>query len=98
MTISNHELPLNLHFFIFNLLLDSCQVNNGGCDINARCSHDPDTNAVLCTCNTGFVDSGSNSESLHKCTGTIISKYDHLITRNPYFSFVRHVQRKQWRM
>ena len=39
-------------------LAEDCQVNNGGCDINAKCSHDPKTYAVRCTCKTGYVNIG----------------------------------------
>lgn len=49
--------------------LDSCNVNNGGCDTNADCSHDSNTNAVVCSCKTGFV-SNQNGTSL-VCKGTI---------------------------
>jgi hypothetical protein len=36
--------------------VDACTINNGGCDTNAACAHDPTTNAIECTCNTGYVD------------------------------------------
>lgn len=42
-------------------ITDSCQVNNGGCDTNAFCSHDKTTNAVICTCKTGYTNTGSAS-------------------------------------
>jgi hypothetical protein len=38
---------------------DSCQVQNGGCECNSLCSHHPVTNAVKCTCRTGYVNSGT---------------------------------------
>ena len=49
------------------LISDSCKVGNGGCDCNAACSHDPTTNAVKCTCNTGYTNTGSGSTVV--CTG-----------------------------
>ena len=49
--------------------LDSCQVNNGGCDPCATCSHDAATNSVVCTCKTGYTNTGSDSTVV--CTGKI---------------------------
>ncbi len=49
------------------LILDSCKVNNGGCDCDAQCSHDKNTNAVKCTCNPGYTNTGSGSTV--SCTG-----------------------------
>ena len=46
---------------ICTFLSDSCQVNNGGCDTNAVCSHDTTTNAVKCTCKTGYTNTGTGS-------------------------------------
>lgn len=40
---------------------EDCDVNNGGCDANAKCSHDPKTYAVLCTCKPGYVNVGVGS-------------------------------------
>ena len=51
-------------FFPFS---DACDVNNGGCHADARCSHDPKTNLVVCTCKTGFVDTDPGSAVV--CTG-----------------------------
>ena len=48
-------------------VLDSCTVNNGGCDPNAACSHDSTTNAVKCTCKTGYTNTGTGSNVV--CTG-----------------------------
>ena len=48
-------------------IVDSCNVNNGGCDKNAACSHDKDTFAVVCTCKTGYTNVGSGSTV--KCEG-----------------------------
>ena len=45
---------------------DSCTVNNGGCDPNAFCSHDTTTNAVQCTCKTGYTNTGSGSTTVCK--------------------------------
>ncbi|CAM2730445.1 unnamed protein product, partial [Rotaria socialis] len=39
----------------------SCQVNNGECGSNATCSHDASTNAVVCSCKNGYVNSGTGS-------------------------------------
>ena len=41
------------------MISDSCKVNNGGCDPNASCFHDEATNAVNCTCKTGYTNTGS---------------------------------------
>lgn len=49
------------------VITDSCRVNNGGCDKNANCSHDPTTNAVRCVCKTGYTNTGSGSVVV--CTG-----------------------------
>ena len=51
----------------FNAYTDSCQVNNGGCDANADCSHIPIDNAVKCTCKTGYVFIGTGTSTV--CTG-----------------------------
>ena len=50
--------------------LDSCQVNEGGCDLNAICSHNTTTNAVICTCKAGYTNSGSQSTVV--CKGKIL--------------------------
>ena len=50
-------------------IVDSCLVNNGGCGINATCSHDDTTDAVRCTCKTGFINIGSSSAVM--CRGSI---------------------------
>ncbi|CAF4473352.1 unnamed protein product [Rotaria socialis] len=39
----------------------NCQVNNGECGSNATCSHDASTNAVVCSCKNGYVNSGTGS-------------------------------------
>ena len=49
------------------IVVDSCQVNNGGCDSNAICSHDSKSNGVVCTCKTGYSNTGSASNVI--CTG-----------------------------
>ena len=58
---------------IYKLLLDSCQVNNGGCDPNAACSHDSATNAVKCTCKTGYANTGTGAAVV--CTGNSIIRH-----------------------
>ena len=50
-----------------HIISDACQVNNGGCDSNAICSHDGSTNEVICTCKVGYTNTGS--ESRVNCTG-----------------------------
>ena len=47
--------------------LDACDVNNGGCHINALCSHEAKTNRVVCKCKTGYVD--TDPGLLVVCTG-----------------------------
>lgn len=54
---------------IMIFIVDSCDVNNGDCDPNAACSHDATTNAVKCTCKTGYTNTGSNFVVV--CTGNI---------------------------
>ena len=49
--------------------VDSCQVKNGGCDVNSVCSHENNTNAVVCTCKTGYTNTGSRSSVT--CTGRV---------------------------
>lgn len=51
-------------------ILDSCLVNNGGCEKNAICSHDPKSNEVKCICKRGFTNTGT--ESVTNCTGMIL--------------------------
>ncbi len=48
-------------------VLDSCQVNNGGCGCQAGCSHDSKTNAVVCVCKTGYTNTATGSGAV--CTG-----------------------------
>lgn len=56
-------------YTFWKIILDSCEVNNGGCDPNAVCSHDSATNAVRCTCKTGYTNTATNSTVV--CTGNI---------------------------
>ena len=53
---------------------DSCNVNNGGCDKYATCSHDSTTFAVVCTCKTGYTNVGTGSTV--KCEGTYHAAID----------------------
>ena len=50
--------------------VDSCLVNNGGCDPSALCSHDPRTNACQCSCKNGYTNTGSMSNVV--CTGVFL--------------------------
>lgn len=43
------------------MLADRCDVDNGGCDVNAICSHDDTTYAVVCHCKSGYVNIGTGS-------------------------------------
>ena len=52
--------------------LDSCLVKNGECDANALCSHHSTSNAVKCTCKTGYSNTGSDSNVI--CTGEMVAK------------------------
>ena len=47
--------------FLRRIFVDSCLKDNGGCDKDAACSHDQATNAVKCTCKTGYTNTGSES-------------------------------------
>lgn len=60
---------------LFSTNTDSCLVNNGGCDVNAICSHHPTTNACRCTCKTGYTNTDSTTNVI--CTG-----------RNTYFKSI----------
>ena len=57
-------------FWCSSLVADTCQVQNGGCDVNAICSHDGITNAVTCRCKTGYTNTGSATNV--SCTGRSI--------------------------
>ena len=54
-------------YLLFTIFQDSCKIDNGGCDENAVCSHDARTNAVKCTCKTGYMNTGCSSNVI--CTG-----------------------------
>lgn len=56
------------HEFFDSLFIESCQVNNGGCGVNAVCSYNPKTNAPICTCKAGYVNTGTNTSVV--CTLT----------------------------
>ena len=60
-------IPLRHQHIACRLCTDSCLVKNGGCDGNATCSHNTTTNAVVCTCKTGYTNTGSDSKVI--CTG-----------------------------
>lgn len=59
------------HMYIY--FLDSCLVNNGGCDPYATCSQDEETNSVKCTCKPGFTNTGT--ECHVKCEGIVCIVY-----------------------
>ena len=63
---SNDKIFLSLTF------TDSCQVNNGECDVNADCSHDAATFAVKCTCKIGFTNTSTSSSANGSCTGKFV--------------------------
>lgn len=52
-------------------IVDSCEVNNGGCGANTICSHDQSTFAVKCTCKPGFTNVGTGS--VVTCKGNLVS-------------------------
>jgi hypothetical protein len=56
-----------VHSVNSSMVIDACEFNNGGCDANAQCSHDAQTNAVQCTCKTGFTNTGCSAKVV--CTG-----------------------------
>jgi hypothetical protein len=68
-----HKNEHSFHFH-FEYWQDSCQVNSGGCDVNAICSHDNTTNAVVCTCRPGFTNTGTNDNV--KCTGLATTRHE----------------------
>ena len=65
---SGHSLTKSM-LFCYSRLTDSCKVTNGGCDVNAICTHDLTSNGVVCTCKTGFTNTGSATNVT--CTGEI---------------------------
>ena len=71
-------------FFSFSHWTDSCQVKNGGCDANAACSHDPSNNQVLCTCKTGYTNTGSASNV--NCTGRTMHNSRHQSSNSSVFT------------
>ncbi|CAF4870712.1 unnamed protein product, partial [Rotaria socialis] len=50
----------------YHFISDTCTLSNGGCDQNAVCSHDAKTNAAVCSCKTGYTNTGSGSNVI--CT------------------------------
>lgn len=74
--ISVNKISVEARYFnsSFSHRIDSCLVKNGGCDINALCSHHSRTNAVKCTCKTGYTNTGSDSQVI--CTGEIDIDFD----------------------
>lgn len=76
--------------FIFKTIpllsfIDSCTVNNGGCDSNADCSHQTKTFAVVCTCKTGYTNVGKDGSVV--CQGRVVSNEDS--TTDEYVIFQR---------
>ena len=59
--------------FLSLIFSDKCEVNNGDCGPNAVCSHDSLTNAATCTCQTGYINTGSQSNVV--CTGKRMNKH-----------------------
>ena len=55
---------------IASSVVDSCLVKNGGCDANSNCSHESPSNAVICTCKTGYTNTGSAANVT--CTGELL--------------------------
>lgn len=41
-------------------ILDSCEVDNGGCGKNADCSHEKKSFSVVCVCKTGYTNVGKD--------------------------------------
>ena len=88
-----------LSFSLSRITLDTCLVNNGGCDVNAICSHDSTTNAVKCYCKTGYSNTGSpttvictgKQHQLLQCLPQIPSCFSHPMFR-------RCLQSQQWWM
>ena len=60
------------HYFISSFRSDSCNTKNGGCGRNTDCSHDSKTNAVVCTCKTGYTNTGDDTSLT--CTGKALQK------------------------
>ena len=68
---TGNQQKMNIHISSHMMFIDACEVNNGGCDANAVCSHDAKTNAAKCTCKTGYTNVGSASNVI--CKGKTIS-------------------------
>lgn len=52
----------DIHAHFLNVIIsEDCTVNNGGCGINADCTHDPTTHAVICKCENGYTNNGTST-------------------------------------
>ena len=60
---------------------DACDVKNGGCDANALCSHDATTNEVVCTCKTGYTNTGTAPTVT--CTGKLVIRRSTYLDLDP---------------
>lgn len=72
---------------LHSVLVDSCRVNNGGCGPNAVCSYDPKTNAPICTCKTGYINTGSKGNvvctlTAGRCAANLHTAYTNVTSQN----------------
>ena len=76
---------------VFCICLDTCLVNNGGCDKNADCSHESATNAVKCSCKTGYANTANGSNAV--CTG---KSFQHQLIMIATSDVFRCLSSEQW--
>ena len=94
-TASNTE-SCHATTFISPLSIDTCQVTNGACDANAFCSHDGTSNAVVCTCKTGYTNTGNQSNVV--CTGSHLQSTLMFATGCSSSDASRYLSSEQWWM
>lgn len=89
------------HFFhsLTCSYLDECKVKNGGCDVNADCSHNATTNAVVCTCKVGYTDTAPETDKT-VCTGNSDSYLSKMngICHFLIYLMSRQLSRQEWWM
>lgn len=68
--------------FLTTIWLDSCLVGNGVCDTNADCTHESKTNAVICVCKVGYVNTAPVPNVV--CTGRRSIEWMKLIANSSF--------------
>ena len=65
-----------LKYKLLHFLTDVCSVNNGGCDINADCSHAVGSDACICKCKSGFTNTAATGPVVCKGNATQVENFD----------------------